>query len=268
MNYRNALVIKNISVGIKEREIVKNISLTIPAGQVHVIMGPNGSGKSTLVYGLMGHPNYEVSFGDTQDKRREKLEVRSKNKKENQGGIFLDGEDIIELLPEERAKKGLMLAFQHPITIPGVSISNFLRTAYRELHGKDKKTLVEFHTFMKEKAKELSLDEGFLRRSLNDGFSGGEKKKVEMFQLLVLQPRYTMFDEIDTGLDIDALKAVAVGISALKKQGVGILIITHYQRILKYLTVDQVHVMLQGTIVAHGGGDLIDQIEKGGYAQL
>ena len=250
------LSIKNLSVSVGEKSIVEHVDLNVGAGEMHVIMGPNGSGKSSLLYGLMGHPVYKV--------QSPKSKVQSKKAKKTQ--ILLNEIDITESSPEERAKAGLFLAFQNPLTVPGVSISNFLQTAYKELYGKNAKTVVEIHRLMQATCKELGLDDAFLRRSINDGFSGGEKKKAEMLQLLVLKPKYALFDEIDTGLDVDALKIVAKGISILQKTGVGILLVTHYQRILKYVRVDQVHIMKKGSIIKSGGAELIKIVETDGYA--
>ena len=241
-----ALVIQNLTVCVEDKEIVHGVSLTVPSGEFHVIMGPNGSGKSSLVHAVAGHPSYKI--------RNPKSQIR------------IDGKNITEAKPEERARSGLMLAFQHPVTIPGVTISNFLRVAYQELHGKKDFNAVVFHKMVLEKMKTLTLDEAFLRRSVNDGFSGGEKKKLEMLQLLVLSPRYAIFDEIDTGLDVDALEKVSSGINTLKKQGVGILLITHYQRILRHSDVDVVYIMVQGKLVKKGSIELIEKIEKQGYA--
>ncbi len=247
-----ALIIKNVSVFLEEKEIVHDISLTVKPGEFHVIMGPNGSGKSTLLNGLMGHPAYLV--------KSQKSKVKSQ--------IQINGKDITTAEPEERAKAGLMLAFQHPVTIPGVSIFNFLRIAHQQLQGKKVLGAVEFHKFIKEKMVALNLDESFLRRSINDGFSGGEKKKVEMLQLLVLQPTYALFDEIDTGLDVDALQAVSRGINTLKQQGVGILLVTHYQRILQHIDIDFVHILIKGKLIKTGDKTLVTAIEKDGYGTI
>lgn len=240
------LRIKNLVVGIEEKEILLGVTISIKPGKLHVVMGPNGSGKSTLTFALMGHPSYQVS----------------------QGTVMLGKTNLLKLPPHERAKKGLFLAFQNPIAVPGVTLSSFLRTAFVELYGKDKMSTLEFHAFVKSQAEKLDLDYTFLRRAINDGFSGGEKKKAEMLQLLVLKPKFAIFDEIDTGLDIDALKTVAQGIVLLQKEGTGVLLITHYQRILNYLKPDRVHVMVAGEIVMEGGPELTKIIEEKGYGSI
>jgi Fe-S cluster assembly ATP-binding protein len=194
----------------------------------------------------MGHPNYHVS----------------------QGSVMLGKINLLNLKPDERAKKGLMLAFQNPMSVPGVTLSNFLRTAFAQIYGKNSLSMVEFHNLIRLEAKRLELDATFLRRAINDGFSGGEKKKAEMLQLLVLKPKIAIFDEIDTGLDIDALKTVASGINILKNQGVGILLITHYQRILNYVQPERVHVMMQGKFIKEGGSELATLLEEKGYAAI
>lgn len=242
----NQLSVKSLSVAIEGKKVVQGISLTVEAGELHVIMGPNGSGKSSLLYGLMNHPSYEIKSTR----------------------ITLDGKNITQSKPEDRAKAGLMLGFQNPIAVPGVSISNLLRTAQKEIRGKKAAKPVEFLHTMKDHAGKLLLDDKFLQRGINDGFSGGEKKKAEMLQMLSLSPKYALLDEIDTGLDIDALKSVAAGIAKLKRQRTGILLVTHYQRILKYLSVDQVHIMKKGTFVKSGEEKLIQTIEKHGYANV
>jgi len=239
------LQIKKLQVSIEKREIISGVSLTIKPGEFHVVMGPNGSGKSTLTSAIMGHPAYNVS-----------------------GSVLLNKENLLDLPPEDRAKRGLLLAFQNPIAVPGVTISNFLRTAYRELFQNEKFDALAFHQQLKTSAQELKLDETFLRRAINDGFSGGEKKKLEMLQLLVLKPRFAIFDEIDTGLDVDALKLVANGINKLQNLGCGVLLITHYQRILNYVKPQFVHVLVSGVFVKEGGPEIVHLIEKEGYANI
>ena len=260
------LEIKNLKVSLLAKEILHGVSFSVKSGEVHALMGPNGSGKSTLAGALLGHPSYTV---------------------DPKGTIHVAKRNLITALPEQRAKAGLFLAFQSPIAIPGVSVMNLLRSAYTEIYPaktvKAKKTsramsglrvssvgampMAEFTQMVKTKAKELSLDEEFLRRSVNDGFSGGERKKVEMLQALVLSPKFAVFDEIDTGLDVDALKSVARAIGMLQKQGVGVIIITHYQRILKYVDPDIVHVLVSGRIVKTGSAKLARDIEDNGYKQ-
>lgn len=245
---KSTLLIKDLWVSVEQKEILRGINLEIKSGTLHVVMGPNGSGKSTLASTMMGHPFYQI--------KNQKSKIKINNKLIN------------DLGPDERAKLGLMLAFQNPLTIPGVTLSNFLRTAYFELYGKKILSVLAFHKMMQEKATLLSLDHAFLRRSINDGFSGGEKKKAEMLQLLVLQPKFAVFDEIDTGLDVDALKSVSKAIQILKEQGCGILLITHYQRILNHVIPDHVHIMKSGQIVKSGGSELVTQIEEKGYANI
>jgi Fe-S cluster assembly ATP-binding protein len=241
-----ALQIAQLHVSVERKEILKGVSLTVKPGEFHVVMGPNGSGKSTLTYALMGHPSYEVT----------------------RGSVKIGTKSLLDLKADERAKLGVMLAFQNPLAIAGVTLSHFLRTAYRQLYGEKAKSVLELHKEMILHAKTLGLDESFLKRSLNDGFSGGEKKKAEMLQLLTLRPIFGIFDEIDTGLDVDALKTVAAGISALQSQRSGILLITHYQRILNYLSPTHVHVMMNGKFVKKGGPELVAQIEEKGYGYL
>lgn len=265
----NNLQIKNLHVSVEGKEILKGISFKVAPGQVHAVMGPNGSGKSTLAYALMGHPFYKII--------NHKSQITIGNKK------------IISLPTEERAKLGLYLAIQSPIAIPGVSVIQLLRTAYQQIHSSSPKKpeekhaiqnpvlarrwqangmgFSEFTSFAKRHALALRLDESFLGRSVHDGFSGGEKKKVEMLQALVLAPKFAIFDEIDTGLDVDALRVVGKGIDILRKQNTGVIIITHYNRILRYVTPDVVHVLVDGKIVQTGSKELAKKIEKEGYAK-
>ena len=243
-----SLTIKNLYVSIEDKTILHGIDLIIKSRELHVVMGPNGSGKSTLTYALMGHPNYK--FKDQSSK------------------IKVNNTLINTLAPHERAKLGLMLAFQNPLAVPGVTLGSFLRTAYRELYKNEKIDLISLHRQIQQTAKDLRLDEAFLKRAINDGFSGGEKKKAEMLQLITLKPKFAIFDEIDTGLDVDALKAVANGIELLQKQGTGILLITHYQRILNYLKPTHVHIMKSGKLVKSGGAELVKIVEAKGYADF
>jgi Fe-S cluster assembly ATP-binding protein len=245
------LVIKDFYVNVEENEILKGVDLTIKSGEVHAVMGPNGTGKSTLAYALMGHPKYEIISGTA----------------------TLDGEDLLDLEPNERSAIGLFLAFQYPIAVPGVSVANFLRTAVnaqRKHQDPDDKgiSIPDFRKMLKEKLALLKMDESFAGRYLNDGFSGGEKKRVEILQMATLEPKFSILDETDSGLDIDALKIVADGVNTIGNKDQGILVITHYQRILNYIKPDFVHVMLDGRIVQSGGPELALQLEEQGYEWL
>ncbi|MDA1079111.1 MAG: Fe-S cluster assembly ATPase SufC [bacterium] len=246
------LQLTNLQVSIDEKQILNGVSLTLKPGELHAIMGPNGSGKSTLAYALAGHPSYTILSGSK---------------------VTLDGEDIIELSPDERAQKGLFLAFQYPVEVPGVSVQNFLRQAYQARFASEPnrqfKTVLAFRNHLKAIAQELKIDETFLRRGLNEGFSGGEKKQLEILQLAVLEPKYVILDETDSGLDIDAIKKVAKAVAVLQKKfSLGVLVITHYQRILQYLKPDVVHVLVAGKIKQSGGPELVEKLEKSGYTTL
>jgi Fe-S cluster assembly ATP-binding protein len=240
-----SLKIENLHVSREGKEIVKGVNLEIPAGEVHAIMGPNGSGKSSLANALMGHPKYEIT----------------------QGRIEMDGDDLTAAKPNERAEKGLFLSMQHPPEVTGVAVSHFLRvvvtTARREPVG-----VAEFRTMLKEKMGQLKIDPAFMNRGLNEGFSGGEKKRMEILQLMLLAPKYAVLDETDSGLDVDALRIVTDGINAARQTGMGMLVITHYARILTQIVPDKVHVLAGGTIVRSGGKDLAEEIERDGYAFL
>jgi len=240
------LEVKDLRVKIEDKEILKGINLEVDKGQVVALMGPNGSGKSTLAYALMGHPRYEITSGK----------------------IFLNGEDVTKAKPDERARKGLFLSFQYPQEISGVSVSNFLRTslnAVREGRNEKPVSVMDFHKLLQEKMKLLKVDKSFALRYLNEGFSGGEKKRMEILQMAVLQPSIGILDETDSGLDIDALRTVAIGINDLKGQELGVLLITHYQRILNYITPDKVHIVIDGKIVKSGGKELALEVEEKGY---
>ena len=246
-----SLIIKNLSVSAEDQPILKGLDLEIPQGEVHAIMGPNGTGKTTLAYTLMGHPRYSITSGE----------------------ISLNGTNLLSLNPEERSKHGVFLAFQYPIAIPGVTVANFLRTAlnaHRKYEDNDDKgiPILEFRNLLSEKMKLLKMDSSMAGRYLNDGFSGGEKKRVEILQMAILKPSVAILDETDSGLDIDALRIVSEGINTLKNKNLGILIITHYQRILNYLNPDIVHVMVDGQILKTGGPDLAKKLEKEGYEWL
>src|SRR5579883_230401 len=236
------LVIQDLHVNVEGREILKGVNLTVPAGEVHALMGPNGSGKSTLAYTLMGHPKYEVT----------------------QGQVLFQGEDLLEMEPDERARRGLFLAFQYPTAIPGVSMANFLRLALKSVTGQEV-PILQFRNLVKEKMALLKMDDSFMSRYVNDGFSGGEKKRAEILQMALLQPRIAILDETDSGLDIDALRTVAEGVNALRGPHLGILIITHYQRILNYIKPDFVHIMVDGRIVRSGRQEVAEMLEARGY---
>jgi len=236
------LVIQDLHVSVDGKEILKGLDLTIPAGEVHALMGPNGSGKSTLAYTLMGHPKYEVT----------------------QGQVLFKGQDVLDLEPDERARLGIFLAFQYPTSIPGVSMGNFLRLALKSIRGQDV-PISEFRKIVQEKMKLLKMDSSFLGRYVNDGFSGGEKKRAEILQMALMNPQIAIMDETDSGLDIDALRIVSEGVNALRGPDLGVLLITHYQRILNYIKPDYVHVMVDGRIVRSGTGELVQQLEERGY---
>jgi len=242
------LDIKNLHVSIEGKEILKGVNLSINQGEVHAIMGPNGTGKSTLAYTLMGHPSYQVT----------------------QGEVWYKGQNILELEPDERSRLGIFLAFQYPVAIPGVTVANFLRTALnarrRAENPEDKGIpILEFRKLIRSKMELLKMDPEFAGRYLNDGFSGGEKKRAEILQMAILQPEIAILDETDSGLDIDALRIVSEGVNALRGPNLGVLVITHYQRILNYIHPDFVHIMLDGRIVESGGADLALHLEEHGY---
>jgi Fe-S cluster assembly ATP-binding protein len=237
-----SLKIEKLSISVESKKIVSDFSLNIKPGEIHAIMGPNGSGKSTLANAIMGHPKYAVTGGK----------------------ILLDDEDITNAKVNEKAKKGLFLSMQYPPQIDGVSVTNFLRTAVNALTG-GKQNPVKFHKQLLETMKVLNIDPAFASRYLNVGFSGGEKKRLEILQLLVLNPKYAILDETDSGLDVDALKIVSSGINKFHTKEKGVLLITHYNRILEYVQPDYVHIMVNGRIVKSGGKDLAVEVEKNGY---
>ncbi|WHI60006.1 Fe-S cluster assembly ATPase SufC [Mammaliicoccus lentus] len=238
------LEIKNLHVSIEDKEILKGVNLTVKSGEFHAIMGPNGTGKSTLASAIMGHPNYEVT----------------------EGTITLDGEDVLELEVDERARAGLFLAMQYPSEISGVTTSDFLRSAINAKREEgDEIPLMNFIKKLDRDLEYLDIDKNMATRYLNEGFSGGEKKRNEILQLLQLQPDIAILDEIDSGLDIDALKVVSKGINQMRSENLGCLIITHYQRLLNYITPDFVHVMMQGRVVKSGGPELAKRLEAEGY---
>ncbi len=225
-------------------EILKGVDLTVPAGEVHALMGPNGSGKSTLAKVIAGDPVYEITAGD----------------------VLVDGESVVGMEPDERARAGLYLAFQYPVEVPGVSIANFLRLALNARREEDDEIgVMEFYQKLQAAVKELDWDESIIERNLHEGFSGGEKKRSEILQLLVLEPRYAILDETDSGLDVDALKTVSQGVNAARGPGFGALVITHYQRLLNYIVPDQVHVMSGGKVITSGPKELAMELDSRGY---
>ncbi len=240
------LKIQNLHAGIDGKDILNGINLDVKAGEVHAIMGPNGSGKSTLAAVIAGNENFEVT----------------------EGSVFLEGEDLADLAPEERAHKGVFLSFQYPVEIPGVSVTNFMRTAInesRKANGLKEMPANEMLKVIREKSELLEIDRKFLSRSLNEGFSGGEKKRNEIFQMAMLEPKLAILDETDSGLDIDALRIVANGVNKLKSENNAIIVITHYQRLLDYIVPDFVHVLYNGKIVKSGTKELAYELEEKGY---
>lgn len=242
------LVIRNLHVSIEGKEILKGLDLTVRQGEIHAIMGPNGTGKSTLAYALMGHPTYEVTEGE----------------------VLYKGENLLDLEPNERSRKGIFLAFQYPVAIPGVTVANFLRTALNARSKAENPAdkglpIPEFRKRMKEQMERLKMDTSFAGRYLNEGFSGGEKKRAEILQMAMLKPEIAVLDETDSGLDIDALRIVSEGVNALRGPDLGVIVITHYQRILNYIKPDFVHIMLGGRIVESGSAELAMHLEDQGY---
>ncbi|MGC1184788.1 MAG: Fe-S cluster assembly ATPase SufC [Candidatus Dormiibacterota bacterium] len=238
---RPELVVRDLEVAVEGKQILSGVSLTVPQGEVHALMGPNGAGKTSLGYAVMGHPKYLVTGGE----------------------IHWKDQSLLGMLPENRARMGLFLSLQYPTAIPGVTTVNFLRAA---LKGQGKNLAArDFLKLVREQMAALKMDPSFMSRYINDNFSGGEKKRMEIVQLAVLRPEMAILDETDSGLDVDALRTVAEGVNRVRGDGMGVLIITHYQRILDYIKPDQVHVMAAGRVIASGGGELVDQIEKDGY---
>lgn len=249
----SSLTIKDLRVSVDEKLILKGLNLEVKLGEIHAIMGPNGSGKSTMAYALAGHPKYEVEGGE----------------------VWMDGVNLLELAPDERAKMGLFLAFQYPVAIPGISMANFLRSAVNavkggtDAEGKSQGIpITEFRKMMTEKMELLQVDKSFARRYLNEGFSGGEKKRAEILQLALLEPKFAILDETDSGLDIDALRVVSEGVNALAGPNRSFIVVTHYQRILNYVKPDFVHVMYDGQIIQSGGPELAHELEEKGYDYL
>jgi Fe-S cluster assembly ATP-binding protein len=244
-NAQPTLIIDHLHIAIDDKEIVKGVSLTVNKGEIHALMGPNGSGKSTLANTIMGHPKYTVTGGD----------------------IIFEGESIVGMPADERARRGLFLSFQYPTAIPGVTLVNFLRRSVNAVRGTDM-PVREFRSLLMDKMALLKVDRDFAGRYVNDGFSGGEKKKAEILQLGVLQPKLALLDETDSGLDVDALRIVAEGVNAVAGPDLGVLIITHYQRILNYIKPNVVHVLADGRLVKSGGPELAIEIESRGYDWL
>jgi Fe-S cluster assembly ATP-binding protein len=236
------LVIEDLHVAVADKQILRGVDLTVEPGRVHALMGPNGSGKSTLAYALAGHPGYRITGGK----------------------VSFKGEDLLGLTPDERARLGMFLAMQYPVEVPGVSVTNFLRTAINAVRGTDV-PVREFARELREQMRLLDMDSKFAERSLNEGFSGGEKKRHEILQMALLRPELAILDETDSGLDVDALRVVADGVNQLRGPGLGILLITHYTRILRYISPDFVHVMVEGRVVRSGGPELADDLEAEGY---
>jgi len=236
------LVIEDLRVNVEDKEILRGVDLTVEPGKVHALMGPNGSGKSTLAYALAGHPRYRVTGGR----------------------VTFKGEDVLALAPDERARLGMFLAMQYPVEVPGVSVTNFLRTAINAVRDEDV-PVRQFAKDLREQMKALEMDPRFAERSLNEGFSGGEKKRHEILQMALLRPRLAILDETDSGLDVDALKVVSQGVNRLRGPDLGVLLITHYTRILRYIAPDAVHVMVEGRVVESGGPELADELEVTGY---
>ncbi|HEY7488372.1 MAG TPA: Fe-S cluster assembly ATPase SufC [Streptosporangiaceae bacterium] len=239
------LEIRDLHVAVEDKEILRGVNLTVRAGETHAIMGPNGSGKSTLAYAVAGHPKYDVTRGE----------------------VLLDGEDVLSMTVDERARAGLFLAMQYPVEVPGVSVSNFLRSAVTAVRGEAPK-LREFAKDLRTAMDDLQIEQSFAQRNLNEGFSGGEKKRHEILQLELLKPKIAVLDETDSGLDIDALKVVSEGINKFRSDETGVLLITHYTRILRYVKPEYVHVFAGGRIVEEGGPDLAEQLEAEGYEKF
>lgn len=240
----NQLDIRNLHANVNGEPILKGVDLVLPKGEVHALMGPNGSGKSTLAKVIAGDPTYEVTDGE----------------------VLVDGENVMEMEPDERARAGLYLAFQYPVEVPGVSIANFLRLAVNARRDEDDEIgVMEFYQKIQRAVKELNWDENIIERYLNEGFSGGEKKRSEVLQLLVLEPHYALLDETDSGLDVDALKVVSQGVNAARGENFGALVITHYQRLLNYIVPDKVHVMSGGRIIKSGPKELAMELDQKGY---
>ena len=245
MAEQSVLEIKDLHVAVEGNEVIRGVTMTIKQGEIHALLGPNGAGKSTLGYAIMGHPKYEITGGE----------------------VLLDGENLLEMEADERSRAGLFLAFQYPVSIPGVTVANFLRTALNARRSEDEGKIspMAFRKLLTDKMNQLGIDRAFAGRYLNGGFSGGEKKRAEILQLATLEPKIAILDETDSGLDIDAMRVVADGVNQLLGPEMGILVITHYQRFLNYIKPDFVHVVLDGKIVAQGGPELAEELDEKGY---
>jgi Fe-S cluster assembly ATP-binding protein len=243
------LEVRNLEVKAEDKQILRGVNLTVNKGEVHAIMGPNGSGKSTFARALAGHPGYEVTGGE----------------------VLYDGKDLLDMAPDERARDGVFMAFQYPVEIPGVNNAYFLKAALnarRKQQGLEEMDAIDFMAFIKQKARELQVDEAMLQRSVNEGFSGGEKKRNEIFHMAVLEPTLAILDETDSGLDIDALKIVSTGVNAMRSPDRAFIVVTHYQRLLNYIVPDFVHVLSEGRLVRSGGRELALELEEKGYGWL
>jgi Fe-S cluster assembly ATP-binding protein len=243
------LEVRNLEVKAEDKQILRGVNLTVNKGEVHAIMGPNGSGKSTFARALAGHPGYEVTGGE----------------------VLYDGKDLLDMAPDERAREGVFMAFQYPVEIPGVNNAYFLKAALnarRKQQGLEEMDAIDFMAFIKQKARELQVDEAMLQRSVNEGFSGGEKKRNEIFHMAVLEPTLAILDETDSGLDIDALKIVSTGVNAMRSPDRAFIVVTHYQRLLNYIVPDFVHVLSEGRLVRSGGRELALELEEKGYGWL
>ena len=267
------LKIRNLRVLVEGKEVVRGVSLGVKSGEVHAVMGPNGSGKSSLAHALAGHPAYTIGVGNVKFQISNSKQTSNIKSQIQNSSVMMDGEDLLEMSPDERARAGLFLAFQYPVEVPGVRVVKFLKEArnvrFEDMPKKQFDSALKLRNYLEELGGELGVKKELLRRGLNEGFSGGEKKRLEILQMALIEPKYAVLDETDSGLDIDAVKAVAKGVRKIvKKHDTGVIVITHYQRILKYLKPDFVHVMVEGKIVESGGMEIVKKLEKRGYERL